>query len=72
MYLKGLITVVGILILLYVLGPRMKESVFSPRIGNKYREIKISEVEALVKESNANPMIKPGNHSKTALGRFSG
>lgn len=64
MYLKGLITVVGILILLYVLGPKMKESVFSPRIDNKYREIKISEVEALVKESNANPMIKPGNHSK--------
>ena len=64
MYLKGLITVVGILILLYVLGPRMKESVFSPRIGNKHREIKISEVEALVKESNANPMIKTGNHSK--------
>jgi len=64
MYLKGLITVVGILILLYVLGPRMKVSVFSPNIGNKYREIKISEVEALVKESNANPMIKPGNHSK--------
>ena len=44
MYLKGLITVVGILILLYVLGPKMKESVFSPRIDNKYREIKISEV----------------------------
>ena len=64
MYLKGLIAVIGILILLYVLGPRMKVSVFSPNIGSKYREIKISEVEALVKESNANPMIKPGNHSK--------
>ena len=64
MYLKALITVVGIITLLYVLGPRMEKSVFSPRIDYEYREVKISEVDSLVKESNANPMIKTGNHSK--------
>ena len=64
MYLKAITTVVSILILVYILGPRMKESVFSPRISHKYEKIKISEVDSLVKKSKANPMIKPGNHSK--------
>jgi hypothetical protein len=64
MYLKALITVISIFILIYLLGPRINESVFSPRIGNKFREIKITEVDSLVKKNNANPLIKPGNHSK--------
>lgn len=58
---RGLIAIACI-VLLYVLGPKVAQSNFSPEIDTM--SVKLSEVDSLVREKNKNPIIKPYNQSK--------
>ena len=53
---RGLIAIACI-VLLYVLGPKVAQSNFSPEIDTL--SVKLSEVDSLVREKNKNPIIKP-------------
>lgn len=62
MRLKRGLIVIACIVLLYVLGPKVAQSNFSPEIDTL--SVKLSEVDSLVREKNKNPIIKPDNQSK--------